>query len=56
MRAWLDTFIAQTMQEDALTKIDSITMKMLVEKIIARDTAIEVVFKCGVSIEKEFVK
>ena len=56
VRAWLDTFIAQTMQEDVLAKIDGITMKMLVEKIIARDTAIEVVFKCGVSIEKEYVR
>lgn len=56
VRAWLDTFIAQTMQEDVLSKIDGITMKMLVEKIIARDTAIEVVFKCGVSIEKEYVR
>lgn len=56
VRAWLDTFIAQTMQEDVLAKIDGITMKMIVEKIIARDTAIEVVFKCGVSIEKEYVR
>ena len=31
-------------------------MKQLVEKIIARDSGIEVVFKCGVSIEKEYMK
>ena len=56
VKAWLDTFIEQTMKADALTTIDSITMKMLVEKIIARDTDIEVVFKCGVTIEKEYVR
>ena len=56
VKAWLDTFIAQTMKADALTEIDGITMKMLVEKIIARDTGIEVVFKCGVAIEKEYVR
>ena len=44
------------MQVDALTKIDGVTMKMLVERIIARETGIEVVFKCGVAIEKEYAK
>ena len=56
VKAWLNTFIEQTMNADALTAIDSVTMKMLVEKIIARDTGIEVVFKCGVTIEKEYVR
>ena len=56
VRAWLDAFTEQTMKADTLTKIDTVTMKMLVEKIIARDTGIEVVFKCGVSIEKEYVR
>ena len=44
------------MREDALTAIDGVTLKMLVERIIARETSIEVVFKCGVAIEKEYVK
>jgi len=56
VRAWLDTFTEQAMQADALTKIDGVTMKMLVERIIARETGIEVVFKCGVTIEKEYVR
>ena len=56
VKAWLDTFMEQTMQEDALTTIDGVTMKMLVERIIARETGIEVIFKCGVAIEKEYVK
>ncbi len=38
--AWLDTFKEQTMYADALTKIDGVTMKMLVERIIARETGI----------------
>ena len=56
VRAWLDTFTEQTMQGDALTRIDGVTMKMLVERIIARETGIEVIFKCGVAIEKEYVR
>lgn len=56
VKTWLDTFTEQAMQEDALTAIDGVTLKMLVERIIARETGIEVVFKCGVSIEKEYVR
>ena len=56
MKTWLDAFIDQTMQPDGMTTVDGTTMKMLVEKIIARDTGIEVVFKCGVRIENEYVK
>lgn len=56
VKTWLDAFIDQTMQPDGMTTVDGTTMKMLVEKIIARDTGIEVVFKCGVRIEKEFVR
>ena len=44
------------MQEDALTAIDGVTLKMLVERIIARETGIEVIFKCGVAVEHEYVK
>lgn len=51
-----DTFMDQIMQSTSLTKVDGTTMKMLVEKIIARDTGIEVIFKCGVSVEHEYVK
>ena len=56
VRAWLDTFIDQTMRGDSLTEVDGITLKQLVEKIVAWDTGIEVVFKCGVAIEHEYVK
>ena len=56
VKTWLDTFMDQIMQSTSLTKVDGTTMKMLVEKIIARDTGIEVIFKCGVSVEHEYVK
>ena len=56
VRAWLDTFIDQTMRGDSLTEVDGITLKQLVEKIVAWNTGIEVVFKCGVAIEHEYVK
>ena len=56
VKTWLDAFMAQTMQPDEMTTIDGTLLKMLVEKIIARDTGIEVVFKCGVRIEKEFIR
>ena len=56
VRSWLDTFIEQTMCGDSLTEIDGVTMKQLVEKIVARDSGIEVIFKCGVAVEHEYVK
>ena len=56
IRAWLDTFVDQAMRGDSLTEVDGVTLKQLVDKIIARDSGIEVVFKCGVSIEHEYVK
>ena len=56
VKTWLDTFTEQAMRKDALTAVDGVTMKMLVERIIARETSIEVIFKCGVTIEKEYVR
>lgn len=56
VKTWLDSFAEQTMREDALTAIDGVMMKLLVECIIARETGIEVVFKCSVSTEKEYVR
>ena len=56
VKTWLDTFTEQTMRKDALTAIDGVTLKMLVDRIIARENSIEVVFKCGVSIEKGYVR
>ena len=52
----LDTFIEQTLREDAVTAIDATTLKMLVDRILVKDDGIEVQFSCGVSIEKEYVR
>ena len=56
VRTWLNTFIEQTMQGDALTTVDGTTMKMLVDRIQIRNEGIVVEFKCGVSIEQEYIK
>ena len=56
VRVWLDTFIEQTMQSGMVTAVDGTTLKMLVERILIRDKGMEVQFKCGVTIEKEYVK
>lgn len=56
VRTWLNTFIEQTMQGDALTTVDGTTMKMLVDRIQIRNEGIVVEFKCGVAIEQEYVK
>ena len=55
-RKWLDTFTEQTMQSDTLTTVDGTTMKMLVDRIHVRNDGIVVEFKCGVTIEQEYVK
>ena len=56
VKIWFDTFIDQTMQNGEMETIDSTTFKMLVDRIIVRNSGIEVRFGCGVSIEKEYVK
>ena len=56
VRAWLDTFMEQTVREDAITTVDKTTLKILVDRILVKKTGIEVIFKCGVSIEKEYVR
>jgi hypothetical protein len=56
VKTWLNTFIEQTMQGDALTTVDGTTMKMLVDRIQIRNEGIVVEFKCGVAIEQEYVK
>lgn len=56
VKAWLDTFIEQTMKENEVTTVDGTTLKMLVDRILVRDNGIEVEFSCGVSIEKEYVR
>ena len=54
VKTWLNALIEQTMKADTLTQVDSTTMKILVDRIIVKNEGIEVEFKCGVSIEKEY--
>lgn len=56
VRTWLNTFIEQTMQGDALTTVDGTTLKMLVDRILVKNDGIEVQFSCGVSVEKAYVR
>lgn len=56
VKEWLKTFIDQTMQSGDTDRIDGTTFKMLVDRIIVKNSGIEVQFKCGVSIEKEYVR
>ena len=56
VRAWLDTFIEQTMREDVITTVDGTTLKMLVDRILVKNEGIEVQFSCGVSVEKAYVR
>ncbi len=56
VKTWLDTFIEQTMQEEAITTVDGTTLKLLVERILVKNEGIEVQFSCGVSIEKAYVR
>ncbi len=55
-KAWLDTFIEQTMREDKITTVDGTTLKMLVDRILVKNDGIEVQFSCGVSVEKAYVR
>ena len=56
VKTWLNTFIEQTMQEEAVTTVDGTTLKMLVDRILVKNEGIVVEFKCGVAIEQEYVK
>ena len=54
LRAWLETF-EHCMSTDA-TSIDGLVIKALVEQILVYDDHIEVQFKCGATVEQEYVR
>lgn len=56
VRAWLDTFKAETLHDGDVTTVNATTLKALVERIVIRNEGIEVQFKCGASIEKAYVR
>ena len=55
VKAWLDAF-RQCVTNDAISTNDTVLMKAIVERIIVWDDHIEVVFKCGGSIEQKYVR
>ena len=54
VRAWLETF-EHSMYTDA-TSIDALVIKALIEQILVYEDHIEVQFKCGATVEQEYVK
>jgi len=54
VKAWLDAFEQHIKDGSIMNADDSTILKQLVEQIIVSDSGIEVHFKCGVSIEKEY--
>ena len=56
MRLWLDEFKEHAESGDFMNDADGSIMKALVEKIIVKDASMEICFKCGVSIEQEYVE
>lgn len=54
VKAWLDSFEAHIKSGDILNADDGTIVKQLVEQIIVNDDGIEIQFKCGATIEKEY--
>ena len=56
VKGWLDAF-EQAMQDGSIvTASDAALMKTLVKRIIVNDDGIEVEFKCGASVQQEYVR
>lgn len=56
VRSWLDTFQKSMTGIGTASTMDGLVMKALVERIIVYDDHIEVQFKCGATVEQEYVK
>lgn len=56
VRLWLDTFEEHIKSGAIMNTDDGMVMKALVEQIIVGNDGIEIQFKCGVSVEQEYVK
>lgn len=55
VKVWLDTFAAHIKSGNILNADDGTIVKQLVEQITVNDDGIEIQFKCGATIEKEYV-
>ncbi len=54
VKAWLDTFATHIKSGDILNADDGTIVKQLVEQITVNDDGIEIQFKCGTTITKEY--
>ena len=54
VKVWLETFTAHIKSGDIMTTDDDTIVKQLVEQILVSDDGIEIQFKCGATIEKEY--
>ena len=54
--AWLEIFAEHTKNSETLNKVDAIVIKALVDYIVMKDSGMEIHFKCGATIEQEYVK
>ena len=54
VKTWLNTFEAHIKSGAILNADDATIVKQLVEQIIVSDDGIEIQFKCGATIEKEY--
>lgn len=54
--AWLEIFAEHTKNSATLDTVDTIVIKALVDHIVMKDTGMEIHFKCGATIEQEYVK
>ena len=54
VKLWLDSFAEHIQSGAIMDADDSMIMKQLVEQIIVGSSGIEIQFKCGVSIEKDY--
>ena len=54
VKAWLDAFQEHIESGDIMNADDDAIIKQLVEQIIVNNDGIEIQFKCGATIEKEY--
>ena len=55
IRVWLDAFKEHAENGDLMNDDDGSIMKALVETIVVKEESMEIRFKCGVTIEREYV-
>ena len=54
--AWLEVFAEHTKNSESLDTVDAIVIKALVDHIVMKDTSMEIHFKCGATIEQDYIE